>query len=113
MLKNRRQAATKVADSLFAAEAAIDAALACAADLSSTLVAARTEANLSAIVGQDAFEGAAAALTALVRARADIVETHKRLSQTQIQVGLRTIAFGDGTKPDPEAGLPGRLRAVA
>lgn len=113
MLKNRRQAATKVADSLFAAETAIDAALARAADLSSTLVAARVEANLSAVVGQDAFEGAAAALNALVRARADIVETHKRLSATQIQVGLRTVSFGDGTKPENEAALPSHLRAVA
>lgn len=113
MLKNRREAATKVADSLFAAEAAIDAALARAADLSTALVNARTEANLSAIVGQEAFEGAAAALGALVRARADIVETHKRLSETQIQIGLRAVAFGDGTKTDPEAALPGRLHAVA
>jgi hypothetical protein len=113
MLKNRREAAFKVADSLFAAEAAIDAALACAADLSSTLVHARTEANLSALVGQDAFQGAAAAFAALARARADIVETHKSLSQAQVQVGLRNVAFGDQTKPDPEAALPSRLRAVA
>jgi hypothetical protein len=113
MLKNRRDAATRVAESLFAAETAIDAALARAADLSSTLVSARTAANVSATVGQDAFEGAAAALAALVRARADIVETHKRLSETQIQVGLRSVAFGDGTKAPPEAAAPGRLRAVA
>jgi len=113
MLKNRREAATKVADSLFAAESAIDAALARAAELNSTLVTARTEANLSAIVGQDAFQGAAAAFAALARARADIVETHKRLSETQIQVGLRSVAFGDGGKPDPQASAPSHLRSVA
>jgi hypothetical protein len=113
MLKNRREAATKVADSLFAAEAAIDAALARAAELSGALVTARSEANLSAIVGQDAFEGAAAALGALVRARADIVETHKRLSETQVQIGLRNVAWGDQGKPPPEAVEPGRLRVVA
>ena len=113
MLKNRREAATKVADSLFAAEAAIDAALARAANLSSALVQARTEANLSAIVGQDAFEGAAAALSALVRARADIVETHKRLSETQIKIGLRNVAWGDQGKPEQEAEQPSHLRVVA
>ncbi|MEA3041046.1 MAG: hypothetical protein QOC65_535 [Sphingomonadales bacterium] len=112
MLKNRRAAATKVAESLFAAEAAIDAALARAAELNGTLVAARTEANLSAIVGQDAFEGAASAFAALARARAEIVETHKRLSAAQVQVGLRNVAWGDQGKP-PSAEQPARLRAVA
>jgi hypothetical protein len=112
MLKNRRAAATKVADSLFAAEAAIDAALARAAELNGTLVAARAEANLSAIVGQDAFEGAASAFAALARARAEIVETHKRLSAAQVQVGLRNIAWGDQGKP-ASAEQPARLRAVA
>jgi len=95
MLKNRRQAAQKVADSLFAAEDAIDAALARAAELNRTLVAARNEARVSAIVGQDAFEVAATTFAALASARAGIVETHKRLSETQIQVGLRTVSFGD------------------
>lgn len=112
MLKIRRAAATKVADSLFAAEAAIDAALARAAELNGTLVAARTEANLSAIVGQDAFEVAAAAFAALARARAEIVETHKRLSEAQVQVGLGSVAFGEQGKPISTA-RAGRLRAVA
>lgn len=112
MLKNRRAAATKVADSLFAAEAAIDAALARAAELNGTLVAARAEANLSAIVGQDAFEVAAAAFAALARARSEIVETHKRLSEAQVQVGLGSVAFGEQGKP-PSAERLGRLRAVA
>ena len=56
MLKDRRAAAIKVAQSLFAAEEAIDAALARAAELNATMVTARTEAQLSALVGQDAFE---------------------------------------------------------
>ena len=113
MLKDRRAAAMKVAESLFAAEDAIDQALARAAELNSTLVTARTDAKLSAIVGQDAFEGAAAAFAALVRARADIVETHKRLSETKIHVGLGAVAIGDMGKP-PEARRGGNhLQAVA
>jgi hypothetical protein len=103
MLKNRRQAAQKVADSLFAAEDAIDAALARAAELNCTLATARSEANLSAVVGQDAFEVAASTFAALASARASIVETHRRLGETQIQVGLRTVSFGDNTKPPPSA----------
>lgn len=112
MFKNRRDAALKVVDSLHAAEAAIDAALARAAELNSTLVNARIEARLSAVVGQDAFEGAAAAFASLARARADIVETHNRLQDTKIQIGLRTLATGDADKPPPTAITPGHLRAV-
>ena len=54
MLKQRRDAAMKVAESLFAAEEAIDAALARTAELNSKMVTARTDASLSALVGQDA-----------------------------------------------------------
>jgi hypothetical protein len=103
MLKNRREAAIKVVDSLYAAEDAIDAALARAAELNSTLVTARNEAKVSALVGQDAFEVAASAFAALAKARADMVETHKRLSEAKIQVGLRTVAVGDLVPKPAEA----------
>jgi hypothetical protein len=96
MFKERRAAAMKVAESLFAAEEAIDAALARVAELNGTLATARMEAKLSAVVGQDAFERAASAFASLARARCDIVETHNRLSQTKIQIGLRTVSIGDG-----------------
>ena len=75
---------------------------------------ARSEAKLSALVGQEAFEVAASAFAALARARCDIVETHKRLSETKIQVGLRTVAIGDGV-PKPPSGrqdVPTYLHAV-
>jgi hypothetical protein len=101
MLKDRRNAAMKVAESLFATEEAIDAALARAAELNGTLVTARSEANLSALVGQDAFEVSAEAFAALARARCSIVETHKRLSETKIQIGLRTVAVGDELPKPP------------
>lgn len=113
MLKDRRKAATRVAESLFAAEDAIDAALARAAELNAAMVKARTDAGLSALVGQDAFELASAAFAALARARCDIVETHKRLSETKIQVGLRTVAVGDGLpKPPLPTGEARHLQSV-
>lgn len=99
MLKARLDAAMKVAESLFAAEDAIDKALARVAELNGTLVMARSDAQLSAIVGQEAFEVAAATFAALARARGEIVETHKRLSETKVQVGLRAVAIGDQGKP--------------
>lgn len=106
MLKARRDAAMKVAASLFAAEEAIDAALARAAELNSTMATARNEARVSALIGQDAFEVAASAFAALARARCDIVETHKRLTEAKIQIGLRTVSVGDAG-PKPQEGLTG------
>src|SRR4051794_18156594 len=99
MLKKRRDAAMKVAERLWAAEDAIDAALARAAELNGTLVSARSEADLSAVVVQDAFEVAAATFAALAKARGEIIETHRRLTETKNQVGLRTVAIGDQGKP--------------
>jgi hypothetical protein len=114
MLKARRDAAISVAERLYAAEDAIDAAVASAAEFNSVLVTARMDAKLSALVGQEAFEAAASAFAALARARCDIVQAHKRLSETKIQVGLRTISFGDEVpKPPSAAGDVGHLQIVA
>jgi hypothetical protein len=102
MLNKRRAAAERVAKLLGAAETAIDQALTCAAELNAALPAARTEAGLSAVVGQDALDGAAGVYAKLVKARRGIVETHRRLDQTKTQIGLGTIAIGDGLdKPAP------------
>ena len=100
MLKARRDAAMKVAESLFAAEDAIDAAFARVAELNGTLVMARSEANLSAMVAQDAFESAAATLATLAKARGEIVGTHRSLDEAKVQIGLRAVAIGDQGKPD-------------
>lgn len=110
MLKARRDAAMKVAESLFAAEEAIDIALARTAELNGTLAIARTEAQLSAIVGQDAFETAASVFASLARARCEIVETHKRLHETKIQIGLRAVAIGDQGKPNANPNTTGEAR---
>ena len=114
MLKQRREVAIKVAESLFAAEEAIDAALARTAELNSKMVTARSDAGLSALVGQDAFEVSAAAFAALARARTDIVESHRRLSEAKIQVGLRTVGIGELPKPPSSELRDGRhLKSVA
>lgn len=114
MLNKRRQAAMKVVQSLYAAEDAIDVALARAADLNSTLVTARAESEVSALMGHEAFEVAASAFAALARARCDIVEAHKRLSETKIQMGMRSVAIGDSVPKPPSAFENGsHLHAVA
>jgi hypothetical protein len=101
MPRLRQEVAQKVADRLFAAEAAIDIALTRAAELTAAMPAARTEARLSAIVGQAALDRAAEAFTALVEARRRIVETHESLDQARSQMGLREVAAGDAEEKVP------------
>ena len=100
MLKERREIAQSVADQLFAAEAAIDAAIAATATLTGMMPSVRGSAGLSALIGQDALMEASQTCAALVQARGSIVATHKALSVAQKQMGLGAVAFGGlVTKP--------------
>jgi hypothetical protein len=105
MLNKRRDAAMKVAQGLFALERAIDEALAQAAELNRIMPCAWAEANLSTVVGQDAFDGAAAVFASLAQARRQVVDTHSRLDETKTQIGLRTLSFGDGMVKPPPKGM--------
>lgn len=106
MLMKRRNAAIKVARELFALERAIDAALVQAAELSAVMPTATAEADLSAVVIQDAFERSAATFAALAQARRHVIETHHCLTETKVQIGLRTLSFGDtNEKPDQKVGM--------
>lgn len=89
----------QVAEDLFAVETAIDNALALAGRLTGTMTAARLDTNLSATVGQDAFDGLSDAMTALTTARRNIVHTHNGLAVVKDQVGLRTVNLGGVIKP--------------
>lgn len=54
MLKERRLIAQNVADQLFAAKAAIDAAIDATATLTGLMPSVRADAGISALIGQDA-----------------------------------------------------------
>jgi hypothetical protein len=84
---------------LYAAEAAIDQALIETATLAAALPVARSDAWLSAVTGQTAVDGTAAAIAALARARADIVRTHRSLTAIARKIGLETLAVGPLDKP--------------
>jgi len=101
----RRILANEVAEQLFETEAAIDTALGKIAGLAGLLPRARMESNVSAVVGQAAFESIARSLTALTEARREIVDTHHNLTRMKDDVGLRRVAFGEGTKP-PGSDVP-------
>ena len=118
----RREAAAKVAEKLFKAEAAIDAALARTAELVSALPSVRRRTRLAATIGQAAVEGAAKTVVALSEARASIVLTHDELAGAHRRIGLGRFAAGpiqekgeDGIEPNSgvrviEGGRPERLR---
>ena len=84
---------------LYAAETAIDRALIETATLAAALPAARADAWLSAVTGQRAFEGTAAAFSALAEARGQIVQTHNTLTALARKLGLETLAVGPLDKP--------------
>ncbi len=113
MLKERREAAQKVADRLFAVEAAIDLALTRAAELNAAIPTARAEAKLSAVVGQDAIDRAAESFALLVQARRQMVEAHHCLQETRVQIGLREVSVGDALEKPKVASAPSHIRAVA
>ena len=102
MLKKRREAADQVAESLFAAESAIDAALARTAALAGMIPTVREDAHLAACVGQGAIEQAIETLKLLGEARRSIVQTHEELAATQRRIGLRSVGSGGGIKVEEE-----------
>jgi hypothetical protein len=100
-----------LAERLYAAEAAIDAALAETATFTAMLPKARADAYLSAGAGQKAFDGAAASVKALTEARGHLVDTHRSLSALARLLGLPALAVGPIDKPDddPPVDPPKRL----
>lgn len=104
MLKKRMEAGELLASALFDLESAIDAAYAAAASYNSALPAARQIANLSAVVGQQAFELGPRILASLSEARAHTVESHHRLQTVRESLGLKERAFGDEL-PKPDASI--------
>ncbi len=94
MLKKRKEVAQQLANRLFETEGAIDDAITKMAELAGYMPVARSSANLSAVVGQDAIVQAAQTLAALVDARGQIVETHNKLANARDQIGLREMAMG-------------------
>jgi len=96
---SRHAVGEALAARLYAAEAAIDQALAEAAFLAAALPSARAEAHLSAVTGQRAFDGAAASITALAEARGHLVQTHATLAALARKLGLDALAVGPLDKP--------------
>jgi len=103
---SRQSIGEALAARLYAAETAVDLALAETARLASALPAARADAYLSAVTGQRAFDGAAASIGALAAARSHLIQTHNTLAALARKLGLEALAMGPLDKPGdhPPAG---------
>ena len=94
MRNERVRAATMVAQQLAPAEADIDTAMTSLAALTTAMLAARADANLSPCVAQDAFDDIGEATALLFKARSKVIDAHHSLHQAQTDIGLRELSFG-------------------
>ena len=100
--------AQRVANKLFATEAAVDAAMVEVTEMMAELIQARKDLNLSATVGNGASAKFAEAVQALATARTAIVEAHSQLDETRLRVGIRTRlggVIGKEEEPPRTSGL--------
>ncbi len=91
----RSDAARAGAEKLKQAEAAIDAAVRETAELMGLLPTLRLDAQLSAVIGQEALETLGITLTHILSARRTIVKAHGDLAEVRSQIGCGALALGD------------------
>lgn len=106
---SRQSIGEAVSRHLHRSESTLDAALHELASLAALLPRARTDAGLSAVTGQRAFDGTTAAILALTEARAHLVRTHITLAALARRLGLNAVAFGPLDKPDDRPPIGGNI----
>lgn len=106
-LTTKVEVAQGVLEQLYAAEAAIDAAMVEAARLTQTMIEARQELGLAATVGAGALSKVTASMSEMGQARAEMVEAHNELNELRLRMGMRTSMIGVADKPtDGNDGRP-------
>jgi hypothetical protein len=82
--------AQRVAKKLFVTEAAVDGALAEAAELMSEMLRARKDVNVSMVFADEAAAKMVDAIKALSDARTAMVGVHNQLDEARLRLGIRT-----------------------
>jgi hypothetical protein len=95
--------AQKVANKLFTTEAAVDGALAEAAELMSIMLAARKDVNASLVFADDVQVKLMEAMKALSDARSAMVGVHNELNEAKLRLGIRTKMGYENKMEAPEA----------
>ncbi len=98
--------AQKLANKLFATEAAVDAAMAEAMNLLAGMAEARAETRMSAVVGNEATAKIAEAIAILAQARTAVVAAHGELADLKQRAGVRTRMIGVMDKPPEGSSTP-------
>lgn len=86
--------AQRVANKLFATEAAVDAAMVETMEMMAELIQARKDLGLSATVGNGVSAKLGDAISALAAARTAVVDAHLELDEVRARVGIRTKLIG-------------------
>jgi hypothetical protein len=95
MLNQRLAAARKVADELLPAETDLDNAILHASRLAIAVIEGRRSARLPLDTGQEGLAMMSRATAKMVDARGDIMAAHVAFRETQDEIGLRAVSFGD------------------
>ncbi len=82
----RKIIGARVAQELFAVETAVETTYGAMAQFAGLLATARTEANLSAVYGQEVMEDVNAAMAHLLQARRALVKAHGGLAEVHDQI---------------------------
>jgi hypothetical protein len=114
MLNQRLNAAKQVADELLPAETDLDNAILHASRLAIAVIEGRRSAKLPLNSGHDGLAHVSRASAKLVEARTDMIAAHVAFRDTQVEIGLRAVSFGDiHESPDKTAALPTDAANVA
>jgi DNA-binding CsgD family transcriptional regulator len=123
MLRERRNAADRVASDFLKAEAAVDTAAMLTASCMTTLLRQRIAANLPVGTGAAALQMMSQASFDIINARQRFVEAHRALVDVRAEIGLgQFYGYGDTAECPPnegalhaaaDLGSPVRLAAVA
>ena len=114
MLNQRLRAAKVVADQLLPAETDLDNAILHASRVAIAVIEGRRSAKLPLNAGHDGLAHMSRAAAKLIDARGEIIAAHVAFRETQKDIGLRTVSFGDiHESPDKIAALPNDAANVA
>ena len=86
--------AQRVANKLFATEAAVDAAMVETMEMMAELIQARKDRGLSPTVANGATAKLGDTVAALTAARSAVVEAHAQLDEVRLRIGIRTKLIG-------------------
>lgn len=112
-MADRNELGRLMAEKLYAAERAVDAAVAEISDLTGLMTRGRMDHGIAAVVGQEALEHVSDCAGTLTRARRALVEGHKQLAKDarsmritwSTTAGLDDKPPQDGPRPTPTGHL--------